>query len=165
MNWDAIGATGEWIGALATIGTLFYLASQVRQNTKASRSSAYQAASSAISSWSQSMSSDPVLTENLFVAVNDPDAIDDASRNQVGMQLNGLFRNYENLFYQWREGAIGDDVWEGWRAQATSIFWSPGVQRWWPTWRTFCHAEFREFLEQSSRPAEPIQVGVPRAGD
>jgi hypothetical protein len=32
MNWDAIGAMGEWAGAVAVVVTLFYLAMQVRQS-------------------------------------------------------------------------------------------------------------------------------------
>ena len=30
MNWEAIGAVGEILGALAVVGTLAYLATQVR---------------------------------------------------------------------------------------------------------------------------------------
>ena len=33
MNWDAIGAVGEIIGAAGVIITLAYLATQIRQNT------------------------------------------------------------------------------------------------------------------------------------
>jgi len=34
MNWDAIGAVGEVIGALALVGTLGYLAVQIRSQTR-----------------------------------------------------------------------------------------------------------------------------------
>ena len=34
MNWEAIGALGETVGALAVLVTLVYLAMQIRQNTK-----------------------------------------------------------------------------------------------------------------------------------
>ncbi len=34
MNWEAIGAVGETVGALAVLVTLVYLAMQIRQNTK-----------------------------------------------------------------------------------------------------------------------------------
>jgi hypothetical protein len=34
MNWDAIGALGEIIGALAVIGTLIYLSRQIRESTE-----------------------------------------------------------------------------------------------------------------------------------
>jgi hypothetical protein len=163
MNWDAIGATGEWIGGLATIGTLFYLAYQVRQNTRTARSSAYQAAAAAISTWTTHVSSDAVLMNNLSDGFNQPDALDDSVRPQVGMQFNALFRNYENIFYQWREGAISDDVWEGWSRQICGAFWTPGVQLWWPTWQLYCHADFRTFLENSNAPETGIRLELPRA--
>jgi len=34
MNWEAIGAIGEIMGALAVVATLGYLAVQIRQNTE-----------------------------------------------------------------------------------------------------------------------------------
>ncbi len=34
MNWEAIGAVGEILGALGVIATLIYLALQIRQNTR-----------------------------------------------------------------------------------------------------------------------------------
>lgn len=37
MNWDAIGALGEIVGALAVVITLFYLARQIRDNTRMAR--------------------------------------------------------------------------------------------------------------------------------
>jgi hypothetical protein len=33
MNWEAIGALGEILGALAVFGTLVYLAIQIKQNS------------------------------------------------------------------------------------------------------------------------------------
>lgn len=43
MNWDAIGAIGEIVGAGAVVLTLIYLSIQLRQNTEALRSTAWQA--------------------------------------------------------------------------------------------------------------------------
>ena len=34
MNWDAIGAIGEIIGAAAVVATLFYLARQINDGSK-----------------------------------------------------------------------------------------------------------------------------------
>ena len=161
MNWDAIGAVGEWVGGLATIGTLFYLAYQVRQNTRSTRSSAYQAASQSISEWTNQVASDANLMHNLSVGFSDPNSLDEGLRAQIGMQLNGLFRNYENIFYQWREGAIGDDVWKGWSAQMLGVYWTPLAQVWWPTWREYCHDEFCLFLETSSKPNVLVTAGWP----
>ena len=40
MNWEAIGAIGEIVGAIAVVITLLYLASQTKQNTKATHAHA-----------------------------------------------------------------------------------------------------------------------------
>ena len=40
MNWDAMGATAETIGALAVLFTILYLATQIRQTNSISRYSA-----------------------------------------------------------------------------------------------------------------------------
>ena len=37
MNWEAIGAIGEIVGAFAVVATLGYLAVQIRQNTERER--------------------------------------------------------------------------------------------------------------------------------
>ena len=39
MNWDAIGAMGEVVGAIAVVFTLFFLVIQLRLNTKAMQES------------------------------------------------------------------------------------------------------------------------------
>ena len=34
MNWEAIGAVGEIVGALGVLATLVYLATQIRENSR-----------------------------------------------------------------------------------------------------------------------------------
>lgn len=51
MNWDAIGAVGEIVGALAVVLTLGYLAAQIKQNTQSNRNTAIQTISSTNGEW------------------------------------------------------------------------------------------------------------------
>jgi hypothetical protein len=44
MNWDAIGAVAELLGAAGVIVSLGYLAIQIRQNTAALRGNAHEVA-------------------------------------------------------------------------------------------------------------------------
>jgi uncharacterized membrane protein len=55
VNWDAIGAVAEVIGALAVLITLIYLALQIRQNTRAINSSALDSTVNTISIARQSI--------------------------------------------------------------------------------------------------------------
>lgn len=43
MNWDAIGAIGEIVGAIAVVATLIYFAIQMRQYTTGLRSATFNA--------------------------------------------------------------------------------------------------------------------------
>ena len=49
MNWEAIGALGETVGAFAVLLTLVYLAMQIRQNTKSVQAAAVDSANSQVS--------------------------------------------------------------------------------------------------------------------
>jgi len=49
MNWEAIGAVGETVGALAVLVTLVYLSIQIRQNTKSVQAAAVDSANSQVS--------------------------------------------------------------------------------------------------------------------
>lgn len=42
MNWEAISAIGQFIGAIAVIITIIYLAIQMKQNTAAVATSTYE---------------------------------------------------------------------------------------------------------------------------
>ena len=54
MDWDAIGAIGEIVGASAVLISLFYVGLQVRQNSKAIRGQTYESLSTTLANFSQS---------------------------------------------------------------------------------------------------------------
>jgi hypothetical protein len=42
MNWEALGAIGEIVGAIAVVVTIGYLAVQIRQNTESLHAATFQ---------------------------------------------------------------------------------------------------------------------------
>jgi len=48
MNWDALGAVGEVVGALAVVLTLGYLAVQIRHSTKSAEDAVFRDVFSAV---------------------------------------------------------------------------------------------------------------------
>jgi hypothetical protein len=61
MNWDAIGALAETIGALAVVISLIYLAVQIRSGTKALRTTLRDSAFRYLGEWKYVLSADPEL--------------------------------------------------------------------------------------------------------
>ena len=69
MNWEAIGAVGEVLGAIGVIVTLGYLAVRIRQNTRqldqnnlSVRSSSSHAAQSTIGEFASAIAENEALT-------------------------------------------------------------------------------------------------------
>ena len=70
MNWEAIGAIGEIVGAIAVVITLLYLASQTRQNTKATHAQATASVAAEMEKNMLSIANDGFLAEAYEKAIN-----------------------------------------------------------------------------------------------
>lgn len=62
MNWEAVGAVGEIVGAAAVVVTLVYLAGQVRQATRATQAASFQAASALEQEFLLAVGQDPATS-------------------------------------------------------------------------------------------------------
>lgn len=155
MNWDALGAIAELLGALGVIVSLFYLATQIRQNTRSVRASSYHALVTNLNQLASDTGRDAAAADLFVRGQADLQNLSATEQRQFGLILQSSFRSFENIFYHSQQEMIDDIVWIGWRNRITRYFWQPGVQAWWPTWRDDCHPAFREFLESSSPPDAP----------
>ncbi len=156
MNWDAVGAAAELIGAIGMVASLFYLGTQIRQNTRTVRTASYHALVTNLSNLASDVGRDAPTTELFVRGQSDLQSLSATEQRQFGLLLQNLMRNFENIFYQFNEGMIDDVVWQGWRNRIFRYYWQPGVQVWWLTWRDDCHPEFRALLEGSSPPSGPV---------
>ncbi len=68
MNWDAVGAVGEIVGAIAVVATLLYFAVQIRTAQVAGASSATYSAMEAFSRWRKSILDNADVAESLTKA-------------------------------------------------------------------------------------------------
>ena len=124
MNWDALGAVAELLGAIAVFLTLAYLTVQVRQNSKAleqqnkfSAAQIMQARTDTVMEFTSVILMEP---ENLKVvaAVNDLNSIDLESMqasdlSRLRMVLTMARSMFENNFQQARQGFLSEDFYSG----------------------------------------------------
>ena len=105
MNWDAVGAISESVGALGVIVSLIYLALQVRQNTQQVRLSRAQETSSPI----QDGFAPTYNPGNLAIWYNGhfkPDDLDEQEAFTFQMFVERQFYNLQNVIYQHEYGLI-----------------------------------------------------------
>ena len=106
VNWEAVGAVGEILGAIGVILTLVYLSIQVRQSTKASRANTAQQFSTNWITLNLAYAHD---TERLAVLLSDPD-ITDIERQRSMAFWRALTQQWSNSYYQYRHGNLDDEL-------------------------------------------------------
>lgn len=164
MNWDAVGAVAELLGALGVIASLLYVGVQVRQNTRSIRASTYDALVRSSAEWLNPLIQDPGLAASFEEAVLGWDRVDDAHRGRIMYLLTQLFRTWENAFFQARQGTLAPSLWSAWQRVILGYYHRPGIQEWWRIRRDAYSSEFQDFLESSSPPAVPIRTTRELAG-
>ncbi len=168
MNWDAVGAAAELVGAIGMVASLFYLGTQIRQNTRTVRTASYHALVTNLANLASDVGRDGPVADLFVRGMSDLQSLSITEQRQFGMLLQNMMRNFENIFYQFSQGMIDDVVWRGWKSRILRYYWQPGVQEWWPTWRGDCHPDFRALLEGSSPPSGPvvpIYLGDPKQSE
>ena len=114
MNWDAIGAIGELIGAAAVVGSLVYVAIQIRQNTTATQSNTQQQIFDATTDVNLAIASDPALSELITRANQDYESITDSDRIQLTFLYMNWFNMWHSAFGNYESGLLAEDDWGMW---------------------------------------------------
>jgi hypothetical protein len=113
MNWDAIGAIAELLGALAVFLTLIYLAIQTKNNTRAVRSAAFHQVRESFSEVSLAMLQDPSISTLLLRISNDDTSLTDDEYERFRSFLNTFVRRGESAFFQSSDGSLQLESWLG----------------------------------------------------
>ena len=140
MNWDAIGAIAELLGAVGVIASLVYLATQIRQsreqmghNTQALRAGTYQQLRREIEELIHGYMKVPGFSETIRSGMADYHQLDDAKAFEFNFWIAGLMGGYDNAYYQYRVGLLDEERWQTQRSGVATFFASPGVVQWWRT--------------------------------
>ena len=113
MNWEAIGAIGEIIGAAGVIATLVYLAIQIRQNTKTVASNTTQEISSTASNSLVGILQAPQMVDVMHRAFVGGGPLEPKDQFALDLYLRALTRNFENFYYQYTLGNLLPEIWAG----------------------------------------------------
>ena len=116
MDLEALGNLGDFIGGLAVVVTLGYLAVQVRQNTRqlersseVSAASAYQGTVAIITQINSRVSADRDLAELVFRGQDGLANLDEIDQYRYMAEFTTIFRLYESMNQQHEAGLVSQD--------------------------------------------------------
>ena len=111
MDWIAVGAIAEIVGAIAVVLTLAYLALQVNHATQAARRAAVAEAVSAIREANAHLADDPTAATIYRKGIDGLENLStEEEKVQSGVLTFNLFKTCEHLHYQWVVGAMDSEV-------------------------------------------------------
>jgi len=128
MNWDAIGAIGEILGALAVVVSLLYLAVQIRQNSRIVKGASVQAITQTMQSelrWSGDYS------ESFLRMIEEPDSLSKVEAFKIGEWATAAMLARQNEHIQYQQGLIDENVWRASRGVVKNILSMPWLNNWW----------------------------------
>lgn len=128
MNWDAVGAIAELLGAAAVVVSLVYVATQVRESTRQARRDATRDLATRMSDISLAVASSPELGELLVRGGADLTQLSKGDQARYRGLMNSLFRSLEQQFLLRREGALDDESWRAVQHITRDFAALPGAQ-------------------------------------
>jgi len=169
MNWDAIGAIAELVGAIAVVGTLFYLAVQVRHskdateaNTRSLELHSYMAWQSANVGLNTAMSN-PAQSEIIASGSYDPKTLTDETWLAFVMMYIGIFQMAQSTDYLYRAGALDRELWEAEMNRVAGILNFPGVRQLWDAGvKRHLTPRFVELIESTQTNIVAVNWGAER---
>ena len=120
MNWEAIGAIGEIVGAIAVVATLAYLAFQIKVSRQATIADMYQRRAQSRSDIHRSVALNDPGFASILNRYLDAQRVSGTKIALEGLTKEERFRysqwtqanvvNMDNVYFQYRRGLIEKDV-------------------------------------------------------
>lgn len=130
MNWDAIGATGEVLGALVVVLTLGYLAVQVRQNTaqqKREETVSIQRGQNEV----VSQLKDPVMVRSYAITSEKGRGASPEDRSRAIIWVIQYLNHFQIVYDLHQLGSLDEERYKLWEGFAISMVASKGLREWW----------------------------------
>ena len=120
MNWEAIGAVANLAGAMGVVISLVYLAMQIRDNTRSSRSATRQAIVDSIVAVNLTFPQNEQFTRALRNHVDGKD-VSAHEMLQLTAFCYAYLRTWENVYFQYSSGLLSDEDWHGFRQNVKAL--------------------------------------------
>ena len=131
MTWEAIGALGEVVGAIAVIATLIYLSAQIRSNTMSNRNAALQTVSAQNADWLSLITQDAEVARIFRSGQQDLDNLEGEDLLRYGMLMTQFCRVFDAQCHQYQNKALPDDLWQSSLRSIVFILRRRGARSWW----------------------------------
>jgi hypothetical protein len=131
MTLQELGSLGEFIGALAVIASLAYVALQIRQHTRSLRTASFQALMQSAACENRIIAQDPAVAELYLRGLDSYDELDSVEKSRFSALMYNFIWLFEITLSLHREGVSTDSRLEAQLAGVLEQLDHPGAAKWW----------------------------------
>jgi hypothetical protein len=146
MEIQELGSIGELIAGVATIITLIYLATQIRQNTNISKTTNFLGLSSEVNHFSRMIAQDPELNDLYVRGCKDFTSLDENEKSRFNMIFSVLIHPYQSMYIIAGRGQMDEELMRNNFEILSSLFQQPGARQWWEASSYWWDPEFGKFV-------------------
>jgi hypothetical protein len=154
VTFEQLGGLGEFIGALAVVGSLFYIAREIRENSRSTRLAAMQSTMLAAQNVMALVAQDRDLARVVRLGLSSVGELTQDEYQQFRYWAFLLLRVHEDIFVQHKSGVVDDETWLARSASVRTIFATPGGRKIWAA-STAYRADFRAWMDSSENRVDP----------
>lgn len=146
MNWEAIGALGEVLGAAAVVLTLAYLAIQMRQNSLGLKVAAKQEMTRQYADFANTMLIHPELAD-IHRRGAASEELSDEETYIFGALMNKATWYMASMHYQYNVHNMSEDDWRQSKHLIARYCDMPGFRTYWQDAKDSYSSAFAQYIE------------------
>jgi hypothetical protein len=147
MNWEALGAISEFLGAIAVVVSLIYVAAQIRQNSRETKLLRTQSLISANTQVNVLMADNAELAHITQEGFLDYNGLSVDEQWRFGCLVFFVLNQYDFAYHQFVGGQLEETFWKRMDYELPLFLGLPGGREWWEKDKPRLSKEFAEYLD------------------
>ena len=160
MNWEAINAIAQAIGAFGVVASLWYLGVQVHRSTRVAKIAAQDSAAAALRDVTKPYMENAELARIWQTGLENFNALNPEDQSRFFHACYQFLKAFETIHTHYAYGLLDLELWEGWRELLRHYIVAPGMAHYWELRHDLFSKRFRNFVSKLDRPAKRFTVGL-----
>lgn len=161
MNWDAIGAISELLGAIGVIASLIYVGTQVKSSARASRIESKLRLTDKLINFGDLLIENPRLNEIMMAGRKSLESLSKDEYVQFSNLCQKAGWHFSAAYFMHKNKAISDEDFH--EFHSTAAYWtrSKGFNQWWQKGgKAIFAGEFKNYIEKEMLSSDAVAEDV-----
>jgi uncharacterized membrane protein len=150
----------EVLGGIAILISLVFVGIQLKENTKATRSSTATATIDTMTNWYVTMGANAETSASFYRFLANPESMTKEERIQHIYNFHGLFLAFQNSYYLSLEGTLDERIPKSLNQVIYGVKDQPGFKLYWKSRKSIFFEEYREYVDDLLNSTDIVSDGV-----